>query len=359
MHFKRKLFISGILLLLIVCLGWLLPGNDRLIHLYDVVVFNPLQVVRGFLLNILPFSFGDLLYILGGAWLLATIINMVRYAVKFRVLKYMLAGAGIRLFNTVLCVYLYFIIGWGANYHKDPLGKSWDLGAKGDTVRLAEFDSLLVDRLNRLAPSYQSLSLREVSKTAAKNYQKYSDSRVGSFGLHIKTSMFSYFLERLAVEGYYNPFTGEGQVSSRLPAFMLPFVVSHEMAHQAGIAAEGDANLMAYAISTMTDDPSFNYSAALNVWLYVDRRLFRKDSTKSKQIAANLNKLTLSHMETLDSLSQLYDNDASRYSSEMFDSYLKMQHQKEGIRSYGSVTAMAWRLEQRRKKGREGVVHVP
>ncbi len=343
------------LVALIAVAVYVLPAH---IPFYDKYIFYPFQSLRIILFGWLPFSVGDVLYVMGGAALLYTICRWVYYVVKFRVHKHRLAASVLDTVNTALFVYLFFIVGWGANYAKRPLHEYWGMESPvyktreerraADSVMLIAFNDFLVRRLNSFAPQYRILSLVEVNERAKAFYQHYTDSKVKMHGLDVKQSVFGYFMERMAVDGYYNPFTGEGQVSGRLPGFVLPFVVSHEMAHQAGIAAEGDANLMAYALGTRTADPSFNYSAYLNIWLYANARLYRRDSIMAKQFESQLNKRTKAHLDTLEELSKMFDNEASRYGTEFYDGYLKMQHQNEGIRSYGNVVTSAWLLEQNR-----------
>src|ERR1044071_7173753 len=96
-------------------------------------------------------------------------------------------------------------------------------------------------------------------------------------------------MQYLGIQGYYNPFTGEAQVNSALPEFMLPFVVCHEMAHQSGIAAEDDANLLAYAICTSAPDSSFVYSGYFNLWLYTQSKLKQEDSSLAAAMLETLN----------------------------------------------------------------------
>ena len=353
---------------------FLLPFYPGIISGYDQYIFYPFQTFRGLLLGHLPFSLGDVLYIAGGVWALVTVIKWVRYIIRFRAAKVLLANSVIRTIKTILIFYLFFIAGWGANYYKPSLLQKWGLihhtpppqteGEKAEMKRkslenLIAFNHLLVDKLNEYAPGYHSLSLIETDHKAEIFYGTYTDSKVKQYGLKIKPGLFGYFMRRLGVEGYYNPFTGEGQIDAELPAFTMPFLICHEMAHQAGIASEEDANLMAYALGTTTPDSTFRYSAYLNLWLYANNRLYRRDSTKAKEFDSMLNKLTRKHIDTLDQISKKYQNDYTHYSNQLYDNYLKMQDQKEGIRSYSNVVVSAWLLEQKRSINSDSLIRIP
>ena len=348
---KRKLILFSGLLLLSILLAVIFPSYPALTAFYDAYLFYPVQSIRSFLLGYFPFSVGDIIYVAGGAVLLFVVCRWVVFLIRFKARKRQLAASFTTTGIVFVSCYLWFFLGWGANYYKRPLREAWHIEDIHDTLRLSIFDSIIVEKLNAYAPAYRSLSIQQCNTIAAQNYQLYTDCKVSWFGQPIKPSFFSYFLERMAIDGYYNPFTGEGQISDRLPNFLLPFVISHEMAHQAGIAAEGDANLLAYALCANSTDSSFNYSGQLNIWLYVDHRLHRKDSVLAKKFESRLNSLTRAHLDTLDQLSKLYENEASRYGGEVYDSYLKMQHQKQGIKSYGNVMVDAWKLE------RSGLLH--
>ncbi len=356
----------GILVIVLVIVVYVLPAH---LSFYSRFIFYPFQSVRGYLLGWLPFSIGDMLYVGAGAILLCTIVRWGYYIAKFRVYKHQLATSVLGTINAGISAYLFFLLGWGANYAKPSLREHWHYpiadykdrheARTADSLALVAFDSFLVNKLNSFAPQYSPLSFAEVNDRSKAFYRAYTNSRVKATGLSVKPSMFGYFMERVAVDGYYNPFTGEGQVNKRLPAFMLPFVLCHEMAHQAGIAAEGDANLMAYAVGTQGNDATFSYSCYLNIWLYVNNRLYRRDSVTAKRYEAALNKLTTAHIDTLEELSKRYNNEVSKYSTEFYDTYLKMQNQKEGIRSYGNVTTSAWQLERERMAGRRSSVSIP
>jgi hypothetical protein len=320
---------------------------------------------------------GDILYFAGGVWVLGTLIKWVWYLLRFREYGERLGISVISMINTLVFIYLFFLLGWGFNYEKEPLRKYWSLGSAAqshptpddtasinlrrakDSLALVAFDGFLVNKLNSYAPHFHSTSFKNVNDSAKAYYLRYTDSKVKKDGLGVKPMLFGFVMQRMAVDGYYNPFTGEGQVDGTLPGFELPFIICHEMAHQAGIGDEGDANLMAYAVGTMANDSSFNYSCYLNIWLYTNSRLYRRDSTVAKSFEHRLNALTAAHIDTLDQISNRYNSTMTLYSGKIYDSYLKLQDQKDGIRSYGNVSISAWQLEQKRTEEPQAVIRIP
>ncbi|MFI4963215.1 MAG: DUF3810 family protein [Legionellales bacterium] len=361
------------LIVLLLTSVYYLPAHTEQ---YAHFIFYPLQSLRNRLFGYFPLSIGDVLYVLGGLCLLITIIRWFYYFVNFRLYKERLAGSVISTVNILTIIFLLFLLGWGVNYNKPPLRTFWELGESApkptagslstfkqrrmkDSLALVAFDGFLVDKLNTFAPHYQALTFHIINERAKAYYRIFTDSKVKQNGLGVKPALFGYFMERMAIDGYYNPFTGEGQVNSNLPGFVLPFIICHEMAHQTGIAAEDDANLMAYTLGTMANDTSFNYSCYLNIWLYTNNRLYRRDSAVAKAFENKLNKLTVAHIDTLEQISRKYNNMMTRYSGKIYDSYLKMQDQKEGIRSYGNVAISAWQLELKRKNEPKGLIKMP
>lgn len=341
-----------VLICLVAYLAFKLPGDSSFIAWYDAKVFYPLQSLRGYVFWLVPFSIGDVIYFGVGVSLLVLVIRWIYYLLNLSVYKRLLGHSVLRNVNRALAIYLLFLVGWGANYYKPTLAESWGLkdpqSREIDSIQLVAFNQFLVERLNALAPWYRHMDQELVNNKAKGYYLAYTDCKVAAYGLHIKPTLFGYFMERLAIEGYYNPFTGEGQINESLPGFIRPFIVCHEMAHQAGIAAEGDANLVAYALSTSASDSSFGYSGYLNIWLYAHNRLYGRDTALAGRSIRQLNPLTQAHIDTLRQLSKKYQNQMARYSSELFDQYLRMQNQEEGIKSYANVTFSAWQLEQQR-----------
>jgi len=352
MRYKRKLIVIMILVVVLTIIQYALPAHSKVVSFYDAFIFRPFQSVRNIIFSLVPFSIGDLLYIAGGLALVYVVGKWIYYTIRFRKYKHQLGDSLLRTMIVLGSVYIIFILGWGGNYYKPSLTSFWQLDKshwkKDSTLEL--FDRYLIGRLNDYAPGYKDIAFKKIDNDAQVYYKTYTDSRTRNYGVKVKPSVFGYLMQHFGIQGYYNPWTGEAQVNRFLPAFMLPFVICHEMAHQSGIAAEDDANLLSYAISTVPKDSIFRYSAYFNLWLYTHARLRMYDSTKAKELRKTLNPVTLAHLDTLKAIRRRYDSDISDYSGALYDGYLKLHHQKDGIESYNKVAITAWAWEQKTKK---------
>jgi hypothetical protein len=361
MHYKRKLLILITLIIVLTMLQYLLPHHPHTVFLYDEYIFRPYQTFRNFIFGRIPISVGDILYITWGVLLILLVLKWIYFLIKFSTHKHYLGASLMNTFITIGVIYLFFLIGWGANYYKPSLATFWKLDElkSEDTAMMASFDRYLVDKLNAYAPHYHDLSFKEVDKRSRIYYRQYTNSKTRLHGLQAKASVFGYLMQNFGIQGYYNPFTGEAQVNRFLPPFMLPFVICHEMAHQSGVAAEDDANLLAYAVGVTTTDTAFNYSCYFNIWIYAHNRLYESDTALARHLELQLNKLTQSHIDTLEAIRKRYRSKLSKYSGELYDGYLRMQNQKDGIKSYGNVATSAWLWELKRRSTPNAIITIP
>jgi hypothetical protein len=353
LRYRRKAVMLTILLTLVFAIQFIFPHNLALASFYNSYIFRPIQSLRSVVLGAIPFSVGDVLYLLGFFVVVAVIIRWLYLLFHIRTHHHELVHSIINSVISCGFVYLLFFIGWGGNYYKPTLSKFWQLSTPAAPAReaLISYDSFLISRLNALAPDYHGQSFKETNKRAKGYYKTLTDSRTRIRGMKSKASLYGHFMQYLEIQGYYNPFTGEAQVNHALPQFMLPFVVCHEMAHQNGIAAEDDANLLAYAICTVAPDSAFAYSAYFNLWLYAHSRLKSTDSLLAKSYFDQLNPITRAQLDTLRMLRKKYRNGLSEYSGQLYDSYLRLHNQKDGIHSYNNVaiSAWAWELDRRQR----------
>ena len=181
MKYKWKLIVLALLLLVLMACNKYFPNHT---DQYSRFIFYPFQSLRIFILGAIPVSIGDILYVLGGSWLLITQIRWVYFISHFRIYKELLAMSVLNTINTIVFVYLFFLLGWGFNYNQPPLSIYWSLEDSTqvrpdannkaaiklwrtkDSLALISFDSFLVNRLNRCAPCYKTLTFHETNKRA-------------------------------------------------------------------------------------------------------------------------------------------------------------------------------------------------
>lgn len=361
MQYKKKLIVVAGMVVLIAILQVALANSTVFSVLFADYVFVPFQSLRNFIFGWSPVSFGDVLYFCGGVAIVVLLARWIYYLVTIKKNGQRLVKSFVNTLVTVVVVYFIFMIGWGGNYYKPSLAKYWgmDKDKWRDTAGVVHYEQYLVSKLNEYAPQYQPQTFKEVRRDAMHYYKEHTDCKARLNGLNIKPSLYGFMMQYLGIQGYYNPITGEAQMNRFLPTYMLPFVVVHEIAHQAGIAAEDDANLLAYTISMKSENKTFLYSAYLNMWLYNHYRLRMKDSTTADNMKAQLNDLTIQHIDTLRQIRERYRGDLSKYSSDMYDTYLKMLQQEQGIKSYNRATITAWIWEQTDSIRRKEVIDIP
>src|SRR4030095_10471267 len=93
----------------------------------------------------------------------------------------------------------------------------------------------------------------------------------------LKPSLFSYLGNYLGFQGYYNPFSGEGQVNTTVPRFLEPFVTTHEMAHQLGYGKENEANFVGFLACRAYSSNAFRYSVYFDMYNYSVSEMARRD----------------------------------------------------------------------------------
>jgi len=353
-RYRQKLIQIAVVAVLSAIGMWYLADCPCHADAYNYYVFQPFQLVRNLFFGKIPISIGDIVYVCWGMGLVALLAKYVYYLVHFKECGEKLKYSVVKLLASLAGIYFMFMVGWGGNYYKEPLANYWHIDtARWNDSSIVQFDRFLVKKLNETAPLYQGYRFREVRSKAKDYYVQHTDCYRKGKGLAIKPSMFGNWMQYMGVQGYYNPFTGEGQVNTGELPFMLPYVVCHEMAHQAGVGAEDDANLLAYALCVNSGDPSFRYSAYFNVWLYTHMQLRMRDTVAANAIRETLNSVTIAHLKALREERRKYRSKLGAYTGDVYDQYLKLNGQKDGIESYDKVTVSAWLWEQQRNSKTE------
>jgi hypothetical protein len=294
-----------------------------------------------------PFSVGDLLYAFFIIFLLVKLVGMVRAILRKKTGAMYWLGRLRKLVFLLLCVYVIFYFFWGLNYSRQGIASQLKLTQQVYTV--GDLDSLIVtlqSRLNyyadRIDTTKRDSSLRRglLFKKAALAYGEAEKKFpfLHYRGRSIKVSMYSPIAHLMGFSGYYNPFSGEAQLQVEYPAFLLPFVVTHEIGHQLGYAKEDEASFSGFIACRSYDDVDFRYSMYFDLYLSASFEMIFHDPRRYKQLRDSLHPRVKEDYRQLMEYLRRKQNLLEPYISKFYDSYLKANNQPLGKKTYDQVT---------------------
>jgi hypothetical protein len=303
------------------------------------------------------FSVGDIFYTVFGAWMLYGIIRFFIKLFRRKITRQYLRSAVFTMVFTGSIIYILFNVLWGLNYNRQGIAQQLQLNVsqKYSTQTLDLLTKNLIAKVNanRLAlgnnaPYPNSATLYSEAIQAYDSVEKTYPF------LHyetksIKTPVYNALGAYLGYSGYYNPFTGEAQVNTVLPKFVLPYVACHEMAHQIGYATEDEANFTSYLAASSSGDALFKYSAYLELYEYADLELWYRDSSLAKNNYHALDTLVKKDLHYLRDYLKAHENPVGTFVMKLYNQYLKANKQPQGINTYNAVTA--WLIAYEKKYG--------
>ena len=140
------------------------------------------------------------------------------------------------------------------------------------------------------------------------------------------------------ISGIYMPLTGEANVNTNYPDYVVCYTTAHEKAHQRGISGEDEANFIAYLACAASEDDYLVYCAQMSMYDYFLSAVYDTDSGMYSSLLSESPKKVLSEMDSYYRFFEKYRNSAaSDVAYEVNDAYLKTLGQDEGVKSYDLV----------------------
>ena len=181
---------------------------------------------------------------------------------------------------------------------------------------------------------------RETNKLIDKGYDSLREG--GVYNSYIigssKPILLSEPMTYTHISGMYFPFTGEANINTNYPDYVVAFTIAHEKAHQRGIAREDEANFMAFLACMASDDEYLKYAALMNMYDYFLDETFDQDVEIYNQLVDETDSRIIGEMYSYYKFFKKYnDSSASRVTNRVNDTYIKAMGDDEGIKSYGLV----------------------
>lgn len=347
----RKLFIQTAIIIGIAILlfCWGQYPNAILTYysngLYPIIA----RLLRG-ISSIFPFALGDILY---GLLILLALRQVALFFKKRRSLtKADKWAVPLRIFNLALILSITFKLLWGLNYSRPSISQQLKISDQKYNVKeLVLLGDYFIKRLNELqakATPNLSYTIQTLEKQAVTDYQPLAQQNplFNYYTPSVKPVLNSWIVSKIGIEGYYNPLSGEANVNMRLPAWVLPFVTCHEMAHQMGIGREDEANLVAYLVGINSNDPNFLYSVNYNMLRYILLEIRIKSPEDYSRMLQKIDPKVLANFKAENEFWAKYNGQMSNYMGIAFDKFLKLNKQQSGINSYQNIVIWLWNLHK-------------
>ena len=347
-----------LLIILTILIKWASWYPDWVERNYSQGIYPVIARIQRFLFGWLPFSIGDLFYAFLILLVIYKTIGFTKAIIKKRVIRKYFVGGLQQVFFFLLFLYVFFNLLWGLNYNRRGIAHQLRLDVKPYT--LADLDTLttvIQERVNYYAGfvteaqrdsfNKKKILFRSACDAYAELGKKHPflEYKIRS----VKPSIYSYLGNYLGFQGYYNPFSGEGQVNTTIPHVLEPFVTTHEIAHQLGYAKENEANFVGFLACRAYESNAFRYSVYFDMYNYAIGEVGRRDTMLALSFKSKRHPQLVKDVEEYRAFFKRYKNVLQDIIMSGYGEFLKANNQPSGKRSYNEV--VAWLIAYYKKFG--------
>lgn len=361
-----KLLRTFFLILVIVLISFFETNAAWVEQYYCLQLYPKISAFLRFVFGWIPFSVGDVLYIILILLVISTLIIFTKSLIQKKSHSLFLLQSFHSLLNVVFVLYIAFKLLWGLNYSRQGIHHQLQIPEKKyNKEEVIIFIEKLIDDVNFYRKQIKDTALPKINFDAVVTETKASYKiaktkfpflKINTFSL--KQNLYSPVGNYLGYTGYYNPFTGEAQVRTDIPTILTPTIACHEVAHQIGYASEDEANFISYLITNTSSNIYFKYSITLELMDYAFKDLmikylqeddvknyrykkFQLEDCCSNQVKKDRKEIKQFFLKNKKGISNI--------SSSLYDQYLKLNKEKLGVETYTNVVEIVLNYENSRK----------
>jgi len=320
-------------------------------HFFVPFIYRPLSYVVGTLVSLVPFSVTELLLLPLSALLIFYIVRVILKIKKTRRIKRELYKVFVNFVCLVSCALFLFEMCMGLNYYRTPASEYLGLDVRESTVdELYDLCEYLVNIMNesraKLPTDKNGVALlcdqnrEQTSESARLAYKSLAEKYpfLKSADIRNKPLVSSKLFSMVLTTGIYIPYTFESNINVDVPEFTIPATMCHELTHYRGFMREDEANFLGYLACMQSPRADFRYSGAYMAFNYCYSALYNENVDLAKQIANMCDDGIITDVVAEDNYWAPYRNTVvSQVSGEVYDTYLNLNDQQSGLKSYGEM----------------------
>ena len=292
----------------------------------------------------------------------AAVLALVILGLASAVLMIVLKWNPFQWFGWVLaavsCLYMLHTLVFGLNYFAGPLAEDIRLEVGAYNLdELTEAAEYYRDKANELAPQVKrdaqgNVDFSDFDTLAAQTgdgFQKltydFSYPIFAGETLPVKKLGWTNWFTKRGITGITIGLTGEACVNPDVPDILLPYSMSHEMAHRMCIFTEEDASFAAFLAGHVNESIEYRYSAYFMAYRYCYTALVTANTAQTSAAAARVNS------GVSDELYQdmmYYNKFFSNVDGSGSAAPVNLTPDEDGFVSYGKVTDLlvSWHIQQ-------------
>jgi hypothetical protein len=342
---KIKVSISGLLSSLLLQF-FIFQVFKMSLNPTDSWYFQFIVKVKFFLNSIwgpIPISIGEIFYIFLSILIIVWLIQILVFFIKKK--KEKVDSCFIKVLFLINLLYGWFMLSFGLLYNYRNFPQFENSKEKLFLIDYKIVAGHLLNECIKLKDEVSNNKSGEFTVDRDKMIKIINREQSVFYGIprqkeNIKKSILNPIMIKLGILGYYNPFTGEAQVTNGIPDTSMPFTIAHEMGHQIGVAREDEANFYSFYMGESSTNKDFQYSVKYKALNYILREIYVNDSAYVHLILKNYSKGMKLDREKEKKYYLGMSGSGSDVFSYMNNIYLKSNSQNEGIIAYNNVSKM-------------------
>lgn len=232
----------------------------------------------------------------------------------------------------------------GINYYRLPFSSFLHLEVRPSSEE--ELKALCVFLARQTAEAAEQTEIREpreaetdFPRQAKADMEKLGQTypQLSGFYPRPKPLWISEILSVQSLSGIYSPFTIEANYNQDMVDYNIPHTACHELSHLRGFMREEEANFIGYLACVGSDNAFSRYSGYLSGFIYASNALYRQNPEAASEVYAFLPDCALTDLHTNNQFWQQYEGTIAEVSTKVNDTYLKANHQSDGVKSYGRM----------------------
>lgn len=321
-------------------------------QIYALHIYRWLSQFISLITGIIPISLVEILILTLTIILMVLLTKFIIHIIKEKANRQVNIIKGIINFLCIISVVLFsFTMLGGLNYYRYPFSNYSNLEIDKYTVEeLYDLTKKLAIQANDLRDKIPKEDEDGVFELSMSKYKLAREVNKVMKGLSEKYPVFSgryappkpvllsSLMSHAEITGIFIPFTMEANVNVHVPDYTIPSTMFHEMAHQRGFMREDEANFIAYIAGMSSDNLEIMYSSTMLALISSGNALYRQNTDMYFEIRSAYSDGVIRDIRAnTDYWARYEDRVVSTVSNKINDTYLKVNAQADGVKSYGRM----------------------